>query len=158
MTNTNPKTSIRYGYIRADSLRYDVLDELQFGSQARDVHWEEALYDLRSDFASILRDWHLDEAFVARFANDCVDEVSDEIGNHWYDDEPIHEGELEGVKYRTSWLGGALNVWIFESPFTDVFQECSPCVPGAGNLNCPDKEGVLTYDVPLAWRADDAQS
>ena len=41
-------------------------------------------------------------------------------------DEPIIEGECEGVKYRTSWLGGALHFFIFESP---VIAKCRPCSP-----------------------------
>ena len=72
--------------------------------------------------------------------------------DHVYIEEPIIEFEYEGVKGRTSWLGGALNLWIFESPYTNTFALCSPCVPNVCNLDQPDPDGCVGYDVPPHWR------
>ncbi len=145
MVNANPTTGVRYGYISANSLHSELVDELMYGRQAVDVYYkeacaelEDAIYQAVSSFLSSRQTQHLVDEALAMFEHEC--------------DEPIHEGEYEGVKYRTSWLGGALNVWIFESPVTGNYQECSPCVPGAGNLDCPDLDGVVCYDVPKEWR------
>lgn len=69
----------------------------------------------------------------------------------------FYRTELEPVgkvHYRTSWLGGALHVWIFLSPFTtDKARRASPCVPNAGILDKLDGS-VTAYDVPADWRSD----
>jgi hypothetical protein len=68
--------------------------------------------------------------------------------------EPHIEGEAEGVKYSTSWLGGALNFFIFKSPFmTGAARRASPCVPNCGILDVLDGE-VTSYNVPPDWRAE----
>lgn len=150
MHNRNPETGIRYGYISANSLHYDVLDALQ---AAECVQYKEALDELRHRIYCALA-----EAGVP--AGEARNEVCDEAERvfelyYEYPDEAIHEGELDGVKYRTSWLGGALHIWIFDSPYTGYFDECSPCVPGAGLLTSENPNGGLTYDVPKEWRDED---
>lgn len=40
LLNRNPDTGVRYGYISANSLHPELVDELQFGPQAVDVHYE----------------------------------------------------------------------------------------------------------------------
>lgn len=143
MVNANPTTGVRYGYICANSLHPDVVDELQ--QRGVDICYQEACEELEAaiciavgDFLSRRQAQKLVDYALEMFEHEC--------------DEPIHEGEYEGVRYRTSWLGGALNVWIFESPVVGNYAECSPCVPGAGNLDCPDLDGVICYDVPKEWR------
>ena len=150
LPNRNPETGIRYGYISANSLNPDVVTELEM--EGRDVRWEDARQELANGIRGLC------EGYMSKYDTDSIVDaaMSAMSGDNWYDDEPIHEGTtFDGVKYSTSWLGGALNVWVFESPVTGTFQECSPCVPGAGNLDCPDPDGVLTYDVPSDWRRDE---
>lgn len=149
MQNVNPTTGVRYGYISANSLHPDVLQQLQYGSRAVDVHYE----NFKTEIYAAMRAG-LDDYLSVRAIDAAYDVAIEEAD--FYDDEPVHEGEYEGVYYRTSWLGGALNVWIFESPVIGTYAKCSPCVPGAGNLDCPTEDGVVCYDVPEDWR--DAQS
>ena len=67
-------------------------------------------------------------------------------------DELEVSGTYQKVSYATSYLGGVLNFWIFESPhITQAATPCSLCVPGAGNLD--NLTGSMTcYDVPADWR------
>ena len=149
LPNRNPETGVRYGYISANSLDPEVVDELCYGSQAVDVNYENFKTEIYAAMRAGLEDFLSVRAIDAAF--DVAIEESE-----FHCDEPIYEGELEGVKYRTSWLGGALHVWVFFSPCVGFFQECSPVVPGAGNLDCPEEEGVACYNVPQAWRTSDA--
>jgi hypothetical protein len=171
--NVNPESNIAYGYISANALHPDVVDELQNGT---DVYYEEAKEDAQRQAAN-------DDEVQAEYVDsgECTEaqwEKADEDERyretlHWVKenwcgsnreqsfndsyspDEPVHEGEREGVKYRTSWLGGALNVWIFESPhITHLARAASPCVPGAGILDTLDGN-VTAYDVPPKWRDDE---
>jgi hypothetical protein len=62
------------------------------------------------------------------------------------------QGCFENVRYVTSWLGGALNFFILESPhITHKAGKASPCVPNAAILDT--LAGSITgYDVPNNWR------
>ena len=78
-------------------------------------------------------------------------------------EEPIIEGEYEGVKYHISWLGGAPLLWVFEGPVGYCNSLCSPCVPNAGDLDSGfelwddleegdwDGKGFECYVVPRDW-------
>lgn len=43
------------------------------------------------------------------------------------------------------------DMMILESPYYTYCQFCSPCVPGAGNLETPVTNGVKTYCLGLDW-------
>lgn len=65
------------------------------------------------------------------------------------DDEPYIEGILDNVHYATCWLGGALNFFILESPVIHKGFPCSPCIPGACNV---DQVGTYEgYGIPVSW-------
>jgi hypothetical protein len=150
-TNVNPETGIGYGIISANSLDPEIVDEIQ--RNGRDLGWEE----YRSQ---VFNDVMADETISADDKEDGIDRVLE--NDRYYDDEPTHEFDIEcpgygRVKGRTTWLGGALMVWIFESPFSGLFRLCSPCVPGACDLDSPadplrDNVGCIGYDVPADWR------
>jgi hypothetical protein len=56
--------------------------------------------------------------------------------------------EFEGLTVQTT---SDNNLWVFKSPVYTRAQFCSPCVPGAGNLDtfCPD--GPKTYCLAADW-------
>ena len=146
IANINPDTGIAYGYISANVLDNEVVDQLLHGAYSTDESREEA-------YSEWLRDWRRENA-----PNDD-DAQPDEatIQEFWDDyqcDEPDISGEYEGVKYRTSWLGGALNFFILFSPHvTDRARMASPCVPNAAILDTLDGS-VTGYNVPDDWRGE----
>lgn len=113
-----------------------------------------------SDLVTLTEDT-LYEAFLEHVkANWSGSDWEQSFNDAYQPDEPIHEGSFmlgdgNWVKYRTSWLGGALNIFIFESPFTARTVACSPCVPNAGDLDNVGKGDYLCYDVPPDWRDTD---
>ena len=126
MTNINKETGVRFGFISANSLHSDVVDDLIFNF-GTDLDYEEYVKE----------------------------NPEDECGDGYYNDEPDIEGEMEKVKYATSWLGGALHFWIFESPYKTQCALCSPCVPNAGDLDNVGEDYVdVAYDVPKEWRKE----
>jgi hypothetical protein len=162
MPNMNPKTGIHFGYIRTDSIHSDVLQTLLY-SVGKDVSYASALEDFLADERR-KHESEMEEKRIAKAELDGgtlsedddldfdEDTATEKFSNAYQCDEPTIEGEYEGVKYRTSWLGGAMNLWIFESPFITKCRPCSLCVPGAGNL---DQTGEYeAYGVPVAWLDD----
>lgn len=170
--NVNPDTLIHYGYIAANSLHGDIVTELQ--DNGTDVYYDDAKEEAQREVArkpevqaeacTEMDDADLDASDAdTRFEFTLVHVKDNWEGSKWEQqfndnyqpDEPIHEGTKDGVKYRTSWLGGALNVWCFFSPHVGRFRPCSPCVPGAADLDSPDPEGIEGYTVPESWRDED---
>jgi hypothetical protein len=151
MSNRNEITGIRFGYIAADKLDGDVVHELMYGAGAvnlsekeaerEEVARQEAEYDAKLE--------------VYRESGVYVDVEPFEPDLNTFEsqvDEPTVEGVYEGVSYCSSWLGGALNFFITESPHTGEFVACSPCAPGAADLGNPQPGGVVGYNVPPEWR------
>lgn len=46
------------------------------------------------------------------------------------------------------------DIFVLESPFYTFAQYCSPCVPGAGNLDTFVEDGVKTYCLGHDWFED----
>ena len=84
---------------------------------------------------------------------DYIQRRIEEQMDNYYCEEPITAFTYEGVKGQTTWLGGALLLWIFDSPYTGTFQLCSPCVPNACSLDQPEDGGYAGYTVPTHWLA-----
>lgn len=101
---------------------------------------------------------------------DLCDQIMDRLAdNDHCIDEPIYEGETDGIKWQTSWLGGAPHLIVVESPYYGVGRECSPCVPNAVNgssittiFSDEDAAGchasvagaVYGYALPTTWLRD----
>ncbi len=159
MSNIHIETGIPFGYIAAGKLDPDIVSELQ--ENGTDVlyaeAWKNHVDEMRANFDTEQADL-LSEAIHngIDFVGEDFDEEDyrDSFNDKYQPDEPIHEGVKDGVSYRTSWLGGALNVWIFESPYvTYRARRASPCVPGAAILDTLDGSEI-GYDVPPWWRDD----
>lgn len=159
--NIDEATGIAYGYISADALDPETVDQLLYGPQAVNLDYSAA----RGEFMAEARRDHRE----ARLGTDseCDDDSDGDFDEHqaecdfndeYQGEEETIEGALEcegygKVHYCTSYLGGALNFFIFKSPFsTDKARRASPCVPNAGILDTLDGS-VTAYDVPADWRA-----
>ncbi len=148
MANVNPETGVRYVIISSNSLNSDVLQELQYGRSSKELRWEEALADLKAQIEAEVNSGEL-------ALEDSDDEYTlreERLGDDFYDDEPIHSFDVDGVKGQTTWLGGGLLIWIFYSPFTGTFDLCSPCVPNCCNNDSPNPDGYVGYTVPEDWK------
>jgi len=146
MTNVNPETGVRYGIISANSLDPEVICDLQ--AVGRDVHWEAHKREITDQTR---RDWENGEITGDDFEDELEARLERE-GDNFYDDEPVHEFQRDGVRGRTTWLGGALLVFVFHSQWTTNARLCSPCVPGCCDLDSIDPNGYEGYDVNPEWR------
>jgi hypothetical protein len=152
IANINPETGIAYGYISANVLDSDLVCELmnEGTDETAKAMWAEYV----SDLARRIKE--ADESLTDEEAREQAEEAADNDAQSFWDGyeccEPEIHGEKEGVKYRTSYLGGALNFFIFFSPVvTNCARLASPCIPNAGILD--ELDGTVTsYDVPADWR------
>lgn len=184
MPNTNPKTNIPYGTIYlhnldleiADALFYDGTnvsekeadDELrkELDAEADEIEEEARIAVMERDgnlpnptYEAILEN-EIENAYLRRGYGDREAFIEGEFDTRRGSidiDEPLIEGVRDGVTYSIDWLGGAPLLWVLESPYTGLYQLCSPCVPGAGDLESPDAFGFTCYDVPPDWRASEME-
>ncbi len=89
------------------------------------------------DWLSVFDDHYADEGTPAAQGN----------GDEYWNAEPTHfTYERDGIKAQyspdSSW------VWVLASPVIVECKFCSPCVPGAGDLDNQVAGGVKTYGLP----------
>jgi hypothetical protein len=69
-----------------------------------------------------------------------------------FGDEPLgYSYEADGYKL-TDCLDN--DIFVLKSPYFTYAQFCSPCVPGAGNLDTTGPEGIKTYCLGHDWFDD----
>jgi hypothetical protein len=152
--NTNIETGIAYGYIAANALDSELVYELmsEGTDETANAAWEEFVSDLARKIQLANEDLAVTDEEAREEAEEAADNDAQSFWDGYEACEPTVTGEKDGVKYASSWLGGALNFFIFLSPvITDKACLASPCVPNAGILD--RLEGYVTaYDVPADWR------
>lgn len=126
-TNIDLDTGIRYGVVSANSLDSWIYDEIE-------LHYGDPC-------CPHCGSEDLEEQDCGFICKDCNKYAKD-----WecYPDTPTYQyidnGEIKAE------LNDYNNLFIFESKYFTYARFCSPCYPGAGDLDSPDKEhGVKTY-------------
>lgn len=80
----------------------------------------------------------------------CEHVLSD--GDQWAEEADHWIIEAEG--YELELTNDNLELIVIKSPVMICAQFCSPCFPGAGNLDNPCPNGPLTYALELDWFDD----
>lgn len=150
--NKHGVTGIAFGYIGAHVLDPDVVDQLLYGVQAKNLTYEAAkkayVAQAEREHRTMVEGDTPEDYEFPDFDQIAIEE---KFAETYEGSEESIAGCYESVHYESSWMGGALHFFIYESPHVNGHAECSPCVPGAGDLH---NDGEMpTYDVPNAWRA-----
>lgn len=128
-TNRDPQTGIRYGVIAQNSINLDILSE--FESDYGRPHCPTCGKEVKaSDDPSVNdEDWNDGKDFACTNCEEC----------HW--SESCYPDEALGISYEA---GGYkitdcldTDLFVLASPYYTYAQFCSPCVPGACNLDSP---------------------
>ena len=125
LSNVNPDTGIRYGIVSLNSLADWVFDEFLTGGT-------------NLSYEAALAEWELE-------GNDRDVDEFDYEG----DEDTFELLTPDGLKLGLSTLGGAYNVWVYESPYVVNHGLCSPCVPNCGNIDTPGD--FECYTLPADW-------
>jgi len=174
MPNFNPDTGIAFGTIYCNSLDpdfiWDAINELESPEMTEAFHdaCRDRLYELFQKGELTAGDLDCEpegeEEFIAGLTGEeCADLM--ETMETWFtqgvydgiDESDFRkEGEIDGIPVSVSSLGGAALLWVLGGPLVGSFRHCSPCVPGAADLDSPcdagDPAAIQGYDVPREWR------
>jgi len=89
-----------------------------------------------------------------------LEALLEQVIDQWHDAYQPDEEEYEWVvspteAYLVSWLGGAPLIWVTRSAYATPCRQCSPCVPGAGDLDSPGSHDELSLALcPPPTRVD----
>ena len=140
-TNCDPKTGIQFGVIS----QHDII-QAWADSAEPDYGTPQETECPKCDHCSTLEDIEWGDIVTCP---KCDEEFEVELPDYaepigWFYDD-------EGYK-----LSDCLDsdVMVLKSPYYTYCQFCSPCVPGAGNLNNPIEEGVKAYCLDKSWFQD----
>jgi len=151
MANTNKETGIAYGVVALNSLEDWVWDE--FERNGRNLSRECGLEDYLKEHMPINDDGIADGG--RRYDEDEMEAVKEELtekfNSEYESGEEEYTLETNGMKLELHYLGGASLVWVIKSPHIEKCVPCSPCCPGAGDLDTKADSGIVTYDVPPSW-------
>lgn len=149
-SNVNKETGIHYGVISQNSLNPDALNddiEPYYGKPHCPRCRAEAKAITNNDRTEEFDDYKFAEHECSDFSCDnCKYVFSSESA---FPDEPIGLSYENNNYVITDCLD--TDLFIIKSPFYTFAQFCSPCVPGAGNLNSPCPTGPKTYCLGHEW-------
>jgi hypothetical protein len=144
--NMDAKTGIRYGVIKEKSIEgawYIDSEPCYFELKCPDCDAELVEFDdeKHGDYTLRARGSYADFACEScRLAWSSNDACLGEPEYYFYRDERY---ELETILDNC--------VIVMKSPYYTFTKFCSPCVPGAGDLDSPDPDGVKTYCLGHDW-------
>lgn len=123
--NRNAETGIRFGVISQNGVMPEALDDIF--THGTDRAWETALADAIDHAKRELdhADWE---------ASFDEDEIAQELSDSWETSLSNYEYDRDGYKLAGC---GDFDLFVLQSPYFTHAQFCSPCVPGACNLDSP---------------------
>lgn len=149
-SNINRETGIRYGVISQNSVLQAWADsaEADYGKPTCPKCGNEAadIGDVQAD----TEEWDSASHECADFACESCQYVFG--GESAFGDEPIGWNYNDDGYELTDCLDS--DIFVLNSPFYTFAPFCSPCVPGAGNLDDAREDGVKTYCLGHDWFED----
>lgn len=153
--NVHPVTGISYGVINANDLDPEVLNSISF-DHGLDVHYINAT----ATHAQIHLDFVIPEASENETTYQYYKRLSEVLSvldgiEDFHQENEEFTGSLFSSLYEeteTLYDTDSNTVTVLHSPNIGSFARCSPCYPGAGDLNNPAEYGNDTYNVPDSWK------
>ena len=149
-TNIDVKTGIRYGVIAINSLNEWIWESLE-------ADYGEA--QCPECASTVIESEHGKDYFCW----DCWDcngskQGHERLYTHWSDrcfgDEPLgHSLSENGIEAHSAFNQTCL--FVTASPFYTFAAFCSPCAPGAGNLDSSCEDGAKTFCLPADYFDDE---
>ena len=128
MPNFDETTGIRYGVISPHSISPFALDDIY--QKGTDPHYEYGKTELLKDLKQFCEDHYLN------FDNINTDSFEDEY-NESYSGNDDGQCDYSDKEYDLHVSGDNFGIFVMKSPYYTYCRGCSPCAPGAGDLDSP---------------------
>ena len=127
MSNYDEKTGIHYGVISPNSINQETLSDLC--DKSTDTIYEESKKEFM-DIIDQLQDYVSDTTLHE------IKEIALDDWNNNYDND-YHGYEYEDKEYSLHICDDNFGIFVIRSPYYTYTKQCSPCAPGAGDLDNP---------------------
>ncbi|MCK9432962.1 MAG: hypothetical protein M0R00_08390 [Candidatus Omnitrophica bacterium] len=135
MPNFDEKTGIRYGVISPHSISSFALDDIY--NEGTDPQYESAKEDFENGLKSAIKEFcdnnsnmRLDDRHID------IDAIMDQWNDH-YESDGSGIMDYSDNEYSLHVSGDNFGIFVMKSPYYTFCRGCSPCAPGAGDLNNP---------------------
>jgi hypothetical protein len=142
MPNFDETTGIRYGVISPHSISSFALDDIY--NNGTDTICESGKQELLDDIKQFCEDHYL------KFDRINTDSFEDQYYEHYENS----DGQMDysDNEYTLHVSGDNFGIFVMRSPYYTYCRGCSPCAPGAGDLDSP----MTSYDGPISTNYDKA--
>lgn len=147
MPNYNKNTKLAYGVVSGNTF-FSLMEDIQ--SHGTNVSFEEYRASLRQPIQDLLERVGIYRTNIQGALEDIMDVLDDYM--EYEGEEDNYTAEIENTKYEISWLGGAPLIWVINSEWACYCKPCSPCVPGAGDLDSLGGSTLAHCMPPSEWK------
>lgn len=121
MPNFDEKTGIRYGVISPHSISHNCDYDLYEGPNSTDPWYESGIEEIKNQ--------HSGEP------EESIEEYIQEFSDHY--ENPDGSMDYSDTEYDLHVSGDNFGIFVMRSPYYTYCRDCSPCAPGAGDLDSP---------------------
>ena len=144
MPNYDEKTGIAYGVISPNALNQDVLNDIS--QEGTDPNYEETKKSLIQDISTLCDNYGIN------IDNIDIDNFIQEMADH-YESSCDGTFDYSDKEYTLHNSADNFGLYVIRSPYYTYCQKCSPCAPGAGDLNSPvDMDGAGGRSEPSPYQ------
>lgn len=150
LANVDKANGIRYGVIHANRMPPWFWDTVQ--SEGADLDYESAMSAIKDDIKSALKSALSDCSLSADYdelAQTVLDSIEIEYQSAGDCTRYRYESPDKDLIFETSSDG---TIFVIKSRYYALCSYCSPCAPGAGDLE--SEGGIKTYCLPVDWFND----
>ena len=132
MPNFDEKTGIRYGVISPHNIGQNSEYDLYGGPNCTDPYYESGKKELEEKIDSFFLD-------IGNLSDEVKESLKDQIITEWFVGYENPDGAMDysDKDYDLHVSGDNFGIFVMKSPYYTYCRDCSPCAPGAGDLNAP---------------------
>jgi len=131
MTNYDEKTGIRYGVISPHSINQDALNDIY--TNGTDPYYGEGIKEIKQHVQDFI------SSYPYRISEGTQDSIRDMLIEDFSDGYENPDGAIDysDNEYDLHVSGDNFGIFVMKSPYYTYCRGCSPCAPGAGDLDSP---------------------
>lgn len=130
MPNFDEKTGIRYGVISPHAVNQDALNDIY--DRGTDPYCESGKEELTSAITKTLNGYGFSVGQIDEVLSSVID-----IYNESYEPDGSGIMDYSDEEYDLHVSGDNFGIFVMRSPYYTYCRGCSPCAPGAGDLDSP---------------------
>ena len=130
MTNFNELIGIRFGVISPHSISSEALNDIYM--TGTDPHYQCGIDEITRDYKNECEESEME------FNQDVLDSRIQDFSDSYCN--PDGQMDYSDTEYDLHVSGDNFGIFVMRSPYYTYCRSCSPCAPGAGDLDTPYAE------------------